>query len=101
LESPKKAPKYTFDGEKRPETYINEFHAPPEMQGLTGTSMILEIDKKKIYPGDLCVYCLNDFTYYDEKVYKCKECGSFYHENCLNVQLDTGVCKKCDKLLLW
>ena len=80
---------------------IGKSHAPSEMQSLTGTSMILEHNKKTLSLQDLCVFCLNDFNYYEDKVYKCKECGSLYHEKCLNQQLDLGMCKKCEKMLLW
>jgi len=126
LEAPKAAPQYTSDWESNmkkksqvplEEAWItppdvssdknsvpsqqNKFRAPLEMQGLTGTSMILEPDKDTINLSDLCVYCLNDFNYYDDKIYKCKECDSLYHEKCLTLQLDHGMCKKCDRMLLW
>ena len=119
LEAPKAAPQYTSDFishmREKPSVPLEEswvatpiespnvetFQTPKEMQSLSGTSMILEYDKKTLSLQDFCVFCLNDFNYYEDKVYKCKECGSLYHENCLNQQLDLGMCKKCDKMLLW
>jgi hypothetical protein len=71
--------------------------------GLSTTSQIIEVD-----PNDpsfdrttKCTYCEYDFEDSTKKIYKCKECGAFYHENCIEQQLAEGACKKCDRILLW
>jgi hypothetical protein len=68
---------------------------------LTGTTQIIEPNKKNINLDDLCVYCLYDFNDYDAMIFQCKECKALYHESCFDKQVDQGVCRKCDKILLW
>lgn len=74
-----------------------------ENLGLSTTSRIIEVD-----PNDpsfdrttKCTYCEYDFEDSTKKIYKCKECGAHYHENCIEQQLNQGSCKKCDRILLW
>ncbi len=68
---------------------------------LTGTTQITQPNIEDININDLCVYCLYDFKDYDAKIFQCKECGALYHDSCFNKQMDYGVCRKCDKILLW
>ncbi len=70
---------------------------------LTTTSQIVEIDKNSsdFSFGSKCVYCGYDFLEYTNKIYKCKECGIPYHEQCINQQVNEGICKNCQRILLW
>ncbi|MHA1292261.1 MAG: hypothetical protein ACTSQJ_06285 [Promethearchaeota archaeon] len=71
--------------------------------GLTGTSQIVEIntnDPNFSYASN-CEYCGYDFGEYAGKIFKCQECGALYHDNCINMQINEGICKKCNKILLW
>ncbi len=70
---------------------------------LTGTSQIVETDANdsNFSYGSKCAYCEYDFLEYTKKIYKCKECGANYHENCINQQVNEGICKKCGRILLW
>jgi len=71
--------------------------------GLTGTSQIEEVDPNdsSFSYGSKCEYCGYDFGEVVGKIYRCKECGAVYHENCINLQVNEGVCKKCNRILLW
>ncbi|MFO8020314.1 MAG: hypothetical protein R6U96_16945 [Promethearchaeia archaeon] len=70
---------------------------------LTGTSKIVETDVNdpSFSFADECAYCGYDFGEYQGKVFTCNECGTHYHENCINQQVQEGVCKKCGRILLW
>ncbi len=69
--------------------------------GLTGTSQIIEVSNNSISLNSVCVYCDNDFNDFIEKILMCQACGTLYHENCLNLQINEGTCKKCGSILLW
>ncbi len=69
--------------------------------GLTGTSQIIEANDTNFSFTNKCSYCEYDFVDYNGKVLLCKECGAPYHENCLNMQINEGTCKKCSRILLW
>ena len=72
--------------------------------GLTGTSQIIELDANR--SGNFsytskCVYCGYDFTEHMGKIFICKECNASYHESCINMQINEGICKNCSRILLW
>ena len=71
--------------------------------GLTTTSQIVEVDinGSEFSFGSKCAYCGYDFLDYTNKIYKCKECGTTYHENCINQQVNEGICRNCERILLW
>lgn len=71
--------------------------------GLTETSQIVEVDvnSNNFSFASKCIYCGYDFGEYTGKIYLCQACNAFYHENCINVQMNEGICKKCDRILLW
>ncbi|MHA1486273.1 MAG: PHD finger domain-containing protein [Promethearchaeota archaeon] len=71
--------------------------------GLTGTAQIVEVDANSadFSFGEKCSYCGYDYGEYTGKIYKCQSCGTTYHENCLNMQINEGTCKNCGKILLW
>ena len=70
---------------------------------LTGTAQIIEVDVSdtNFSYGEKCGYCGYDFGEYSGKVYRCNSCNVLYHESCLNMQINEGVCKNCGKILLW
>ena len=70
---------------------------------LTGTAQIIQVNvnDSNFSFGDKCAYCGYDFGEYSGKIYKCNSCNVAYHENCLNMQINEGVCKNCGKILLW
>jgi hypothetical protein len=71
--------------------------------GLTTTSQIVEVNPQdpNFSYGSKCAVCGYDFGEYTKKIYRCKECGAPYHENCLNQQINKGTCKNCGRILLW
>ncbi len=69
--------------------------------GLSGTSQIIEANDKNFSFSNKCVFCGKKFADFSEKIYLCKECGAPYHEICINLQINHGVCKKCNRILLW
>ena len=69
--------------------------------GLSSTSQIIEANDNNFSFSSKCVYCGNKFAEFSGKIYLCKECGAPYHENCINMQINHGVCKKCNRILLW
>jgi hypothetical protein len=69
--------------------------------GLSGTSQIIEANDSNFSFASKCVYCGYDFADFSSKIYLCKECGAPYHDNCLNMQINEGTCKKCNRILLW
>ncbi|MHA1281318.1 MAG: hypothetical protein ACTSQP_02330 [Promethearchaeota archaeon] len=71
--------------------------------GLTGTAQIQEVDPNagNFSYGSKCAYCEYDFGEFTGKIYKCSACGALYHDSCLNIQINEGVCKKCGSILLW
>jgi hypothetical protein len=113
LEAPKPAPQYSSDYESQikeqspsqiplEEAWVTPPKATSQKKSeplLTGTSIIIELEKMLL--DEVCVYCGHDFKDYDKKIYMCKECGSYYHEKCLTHQLNHGMCKKCERILLW
>ncbi|NHJ23009.1 MAG: hypothetical protein EAX89_00435 [Candidatus Lokiarchaeota archaeon] len=70
---------------------------------LTGTTQIVEVNlnDNNFSFANKCEYCGYDFGDYTGKIYKCQSCGTQYHQNCLNMQINEGICKKCGKILLW
>jgi len=81
-----------------------EFLTPTtEGSGLTETSQIIEINvnNPSFTFTDTCIYCGYDFTEYKGKVYACNMCKTLYHENCINTQINEGICKNCNRILLW
>ena len=71
--------------------------------GLTETSQIVEVDTNRNSFSFIskCIYCGYDFGEYTGKIYQCQACNAFYHENCINIQMNEGICKKCERILLW
>ncbi len=71
--------------------------------GLTETSQIIEADinSSNFSFATKCVYCGYDFGEFIGKIYICQACNTPYHENCLNLQVNEGTCKKCGRILLW
>ncbi|TXT61378.1 MAG: hypothetical protein BAJALOKI1v1_1140013 [Promethearchaeota archaeon] len=71
--------------------------------GLTSTSQIIELPSTdpSINNTQQCIYCGYQFGEETKRIYKCKECGALYHENCINLQVNEGTCKKCNRILLW
>ena len=71
--------------------------------GLTGTSQIIEVDTNdpSFSYASKCAYCGYDFTEHTGKIYMCQGCKTSYHESCINMQINEGVCKNCNRILLW
>ena len=72
--------------------------------GLTGTSQIVELgvnEANSFSYVSKCVYCGYDFTDDMGKIYICQACNTPYHESCINMQINEGICKKCSRILLW
>jgi len=66
----------------------------------TGTSKIIEVPNT--FPAtQKCALGDSNFANYTGKIFICKECGVPYHEKCLNMQINEGVCKICGRILLW
>ncbi len=74
-----------------------------EGSGLTQTSQIVEVDvnSSNFSFTNNCTYCGYDFTEYTGKIYACQSCKALYHENCINSQINEGICKNCSRILLW
>ena len=69
---------------------------------LTGTAQPVEFkDVASIPPNQKCALGDGNFEGFTGKVYKCSGCGTLYHENCLNVQLQSGICKICERIFLY
>lgn len=82
----------------------NEYLTPATSQGgvnLTATSQIVEANDTNFSFSSQCAYCGHDFIDFKGKIYLCKECGAPYHDKCLNVQINEGTCKNCNRILLW
>lgn len=96
-------------GYNAPETYYEQQPLPAEAQGqegvmpeLVGTAQITEVaDVSSIPSNQKCALGDGTFEGYTGKVFKCSGCGTLYHEECLNIQLQQGVCKICDKIFLY
>ncbi len=75
----------------------------PSAGGLTGTSQIVEVNPNDgvFSYGNKCEYCAYDFGEVTGNIYKCQECGALYHDKCVNLQVNEGICKKCNRILLW
>jgi hypothetical protein len=71
--------------------------------GLTETSQIVEanINSNDFSYASKCIFCDFDFTENVGKIYMCQACQALYHENCINSQINKGICKKCGRILLW
>jgi hypothetical protein len=71
--------------------------------GLTETSQIIEVNVNStdFSYASKCIYCDYDFTEYKGKIFLCQACKAQYHENCINSQINEGICKKCGRILLW
>jgi hypothetical protein len=91
-----------------PSTKKTDYVTPNNLEdasnvGLTTTSQIVQVqvnDPKFSY-ATKCAYCGYDFGEYTKKIYKCKECEIPYHEDCINQQVNEGICKNCGRILLW
>ncbi|MBD3354081.1 MAG: hypothetical protein GF364_21545 [Candidatus Lokiarchaeota archaeon] len=69
---------------------------------LVGTAKVVEVtDVKSIPSSQKCALGDGNFVDYQGRVFKCGGCGAFYHENCLNIQLQTGMCKICERIFLY
>jgi hypothetical protein len=71
--------------------------------GLTGTSQITEVDVNSpdFSYTSKCAYCGYDFAEVSGKIFLCQACKAQYHENCINMQINEGTCKNCNRILLW
>lgn len=69
---------------------------------LVGTAQVIEVtDKISIPSSQKCALGDGNFEGYEGRVFKCSGCGTLYHENCLNVQLQDGICKICERIFLF
>ena len=99
-----------------PQTQQQFYQAPTENQqnnyltptsggsGLTGTSQIVELNASSsdnFSYTSKCAYCGYDFTEHTGKILICQECKAPYHESCINMQINEGTCKNCNRILLW
>ncbi|MHA1728440.1 MAG: hypothetical protein ACTSWY_06875 [Promethearchaeota archaeon] len=66
---------------------------------LVGTTKIVEITEAPL--GQKCALGDGNFDGYTGRIFKCTACGALYHQNCLNVQLQSGICKVCEKIFLY
>lgn len=69
--------------------------------GLVGTAKVVETNESQ--PStQKCALGDGNFEGYTGKVFKCSSCGTVYHENCINMQLQqSGICKICEKIFLF
>ena len=86
-----------------PPPQTNYLTPTTEGSGLTQTSQIVEVDvnSSNFSFATNCIYCGYDFTEYSGKIYTCQSCKALYHENCINSQINEGICKNCNRILLW
>ncbi len=86
-----------------PSPQTNYLTPTTEGSGLTQTSQIVEVDvnSSNFSFANNCIYCGYDFTEYSGKIYTCQSCKALYHENCINSQINEGICKNCSRILLW
>ncbi|MCK4480839.1 MAG: hypothetical protein KAV01_09950 [Candidatus Lokiarchaeota archaeon] len=86
-----------------PPPQTNYLTPTTEGSGLTQTSQIVEVDvnSSNFSFATNCIYCGYDFTEYSGKIYTCQSCKALYHENCINSQINEGICKNCSRILLW
>ncbi len=69
---------------------------------LTGTAQVVEVTNKKSIPNEQkCALGDGTFQEFEGRVFKCSGCGTLYHEQCLNVQLQNGICKICERIFLY
>ncbi len=108
------AQRYVSDWET-PQTQTQQPYSQPIQQdnfltpttngtGLTGTSQIVELtdlSSSNFSYASKCVSCGYDFAEHMGKIYICQECKAPYHENCINMQINEGTCKNCNRILLW
>jgi len=118
--SKKPTPQYVSDWQS-PQSQKHDYQPPSEEQwisppqqtdylklatggtGLTETSQIIEvnINSPDFSFASKCIYCGYDFTENIGKILICQVCKAPYHENCINIQVNEGTCKKCGRILLW
>ena len=94
---------YVSDWET-PQTQQNNYITPTtDGSALTGTSQIIEVDTNdpNFSYTSKCIYCGYDFTEHVGKIYMCQSCKAPYHESCINMQINEGICKNCGRILLW
>ena len=116
--SKKPEQRYVSDWETQPQQQISQppledqWVTPPQQNNyitpsssgsglLSGTSQIIEANDTNFSFASKCIYCNYDFLEFTGKIYLCKECGASYHEGCLNSQINEGICKNCNRILLW
>ncbi|MBA7608195.1 hypothetical protein ES703_15371 [subsurface metagenome] len=111
--SKKQPPGYVADWQQSQPPLEEQWVSPPpqtnyltpttEGSGLTQTSQIVEVDvnSSNFSFANNCIYCGYDFTDYSGKIYTCQSCKALYHENCINSQINEGICKNCSRILLW
>ncbi len=78
-----------------------QYLTPTTFKEVEATCQIAEVTDLSKCQGKNCIYCGNDLLLYNEKILLCKNCGVFYHESCLNIQIGEGFCLGCNKILLW
>lgn len=93
-------PQQQYSASSQQNTYLTPSDS---ISGLTGTSQIIEVNvnSSDFSFASKCGYCGYDFGEYSGKIYICNSCKTLYHETCLNMQINEGVCKNCNKILLW
>ncbi len=81
----------------------DNYLTPTAGGGMMGTSQIQEVNPNEgnFSYANKCEYCGYDFGEYTGKIYRCSGCKAVYHENCINIQVNEGICKKCNNILLW
>jgi hypothetical protein len=87
-----------------PSSIQNDYVTPTTPNnGLTGTSQIIKVDLNSadFSYANKCGYCGYDFAEYNGPIFKCQACGTQYHDQCLNQQINEGTCKNCGNILLW
>ena len=107
-------PRYVSAGDTQPQQPLEDQWVMPPQQnnyvtpststsgiGLSGTSQIIEANDSNFSFASKCIYCGYDFADVSGKIYLCKECEAPYHDTCLNMQINEGTCKKCNRILLW
>ncbi len=89
-----------------PSQFTNMDLPENQSQGTTpemfGTAQVIEVtDRSSIPASQKCA--LGDGNFVDSmgKIFKCGKCGTLYHENCLNIQLQDGTCKICGSIFLF
>ena len=89
-----------------PNQYQNVDLPESQSQGTTpelfGTAQVEEVTDKSTIPAtQKCALGDGNFVESSGKIFKCGKCGTLYHENCLNIQLQDGTCKICGSIFLF